>query len=75
MRSIITLSTTAETKKNLQKRAKRAKMSLSAYVMQALERDSEYISEEELIEYAQKTQKDHKNKRTQKMKSLEDLMN
>lgn len=74
MRVAITLSVPAERKKEIEKRAKKAKKTVSAYVMHALDLADQLISEEELLLMAQEAEKDYKKGKTKILNSLKDLM-
>ena len=74
MRSILSLSIPQADRKELEKRAKKAGKTLSAYVMGALALVDELISEEELVQMAEQAKKDYKTGKTKVLSSLEDLM-
>jgi len=74
MRSVLSLSIPQADRKELEKRAKKAGKTLSAYVMGALALMDELISEEELLRIAEQTKKDYKAGKTKVLRSLEDLM-
>lgn len=74
MRTILSVSLPAEKKKEIEKRAKQSKKTISAYIIQIVELEKSLISEDELIAKAQKAEKDYKAGKTQKLISLSDLM-
>lgn len=74
MRSILTLSLSAQEKAELQKRAKTKKKTLSAYVLDSLRLVDQLISEEELLAMAKKAEENYKKGKTKKLRSLKDLM-
>lgn len=75
MRSILSISLPAEKKKELEKRAKASKKTVSGYIVQILELEKSLISEDEIIAKAKKAEKDYKTGKTKKLTGLSDLMN
>ncbi|MBU1151756.1 hypothetical protein KJ632_02920 [Patescibacteria group bacterium] len=74
MRSILSISLPAEKKKEIEKRAKKAKKSTSAYIIHVLALEKSLISEDELVKMAKKAEKDYKTGKTKKLNSLADLI-
>lgn len=74
MRAILNVSIPEEKKKIVLARAKKAKKSVSAYILYAIELAESLIQEEELVAMATKAEKDYKVGKTSKLKSLADLM-
>jgi uncharacterized protein (DUF1778 family) len=75
MRAILNISLPEDMKKVIERRAKKAQKSVSAYILYTVELEQSLIQEEQLINMAKKAEKDYKEKKTFKLKSLTDLMN
>lgn len=73
MRAILNISLPAEEKKKIEKRAKKAKMTISLYILQAVRLEQLLIQEDELFAMARQAEKDYKSGNTKKLKSLADL--
>lgn len=74
MRAILNISMPIAEKKKIEKRAKKAKKTVSAYILYALQLEQSLIQEDELIEIIKQAEKDHVKGNTKKLRSLEDLM-
>jgi hypothetical protein len=74
MRSILNISLPAATKKVILSRAKKAKKSISAYILYTIELAESLIQEDELVAMATKAEKDYQAGKTSKLTSLSDLM-
>lgn len=74
MRSVLTLSVPAERKEEIVTRARKAKKTVSAYVIQALDVINGMISEDELLSMSLAAEKNYKKGKTKVLKSLKDLM-
>lgn len=74
MRAILNLSMPLAEKKKIEKRAKMAKKTVSAYVLDSLKFQETWIQEDELVEIVKQAEKDHKEGKTKRLRSLEDLM-
>ncbi len=74
MRSILNVSVPEKMKKEIQKRAKKAGKTVSAYVISVISLEKEFISEDQLIKMAKKAKHDYKKGKTKILKSLKDLM-
>lgn len=74
MRAILNISMPLAEKKKIEKRAKKAKKTVSAYILYALQLEQSLIQEDELIEIIKQAEKDHREGKTKKLRSLEDLM-
>lgn len=75
MRAVLNVSLPPEKKKFIEKRAKKARKSISAYILYAVELEQSLIQEEELLAMAIKAEKDYQGGKTFELKSLADLMN
>ena len=75
MRSIVNISLPPEKKIEIEQRAKKAKKSVSAYILYALQLEQSLISEDELLEMAKNAESDYHNGKTKELKSLADLIN
>jgi len=73
MRSILSVSLPAWTKKEIEDRAQKTNLSVSAYIIRVVEFEKSLISEDELLKMAKKAEKDYRNGKTKKLKSLMDL--
>ncbi|MBD3331176.1 ribbon-helix-helix protein, CopG family [Candidatus Peregrinibacteria bacterium] len=74
MRSVLSISLPEETKKEIQRRAKKANKTTSEYIIQIVQLEKSLISEDELLKMAKESEKDYKSGKTKKLKSLADLM-
>ena len=74
MRSILNISLPAEKKRAIERRAKKAGKSGSAYVLYSLELEQSLISEDELLEIIREGEKEYREGKAKKLKSLADLM-
>lgn len=74
MRAILNVSLPLEQKILIEKRARRAKKTISAYILHAVEVEQSITSEDELMAIITKAEKDHKAGKTKKLTSLADLM-
>lgn len=70
----MSISLPAEKKTEIEKRAKKAGKTVSAYIMQLVDFEINMISEDELVEMVKQTEKAYKNGKAKKLKSLADLM-
>ena len=75
MRSILNISLPPEERKIIEKRAQLTHKSVSAYILYAVQVEQNLIQEDELLEIAEKAEKDYEAGKTKKLKSLKDLMN
>ncbi|MBU2523658.1 hypothetical protein KKG71_00495 [Patescibacteria group bacterium] len=75
MRSILSISLPPNKKKDIEGRAKKANMTLSAYIMYTVELEKQLIGEDELVKRAKRAELDYKNGKTKELRSLADLMN
>lgn len=74
MREVLTISLPKEKKKEIMQRAKKAGMTVSAYIISALELEEQLISEDELLEMAKEAERAYREGRTKVLKSHRDLM-
>ena len=74
MRSVLSISIPQSQKAEIEKRAKKANRSTSAYIIYAVELEKSLISEDELVKMAAKATADYKAGRTEELTSLADLM-
>jgi len=74
MRAIINISVPAEKKTQIQERANKAGMTVSAYILNAIAIEQEMISEEDLIKMAKKAEKNYKAGNMKQLTSLTDLL-
>lgn len=74
MRSVLSISIPQSQKAEIERRAKRANRSTSAYIIYAVELEKSLISEDELVEMAAKAEADYKAGKTEELTSLVDLM-
>lgn len=74
MRSILSISLPKEKKKEIEKRAKKAKQTISMYIISVMELEKSLISEDQLVKMANKAEKDYKSGKTKKLASLADLI-
>ncbi len=75
MRSIVNISLPPQRKIEIEQRAKKAKKSISAYILYAIQLEQSLISEDELLKMAKDAENDYRNGETKELKSLADLMN
>ncbi len=73
MRSVLTISIPEDKKKDLERRAKKAGKTVSAYVVSVLEMEKQMISEDELVAIVKEGMREHKAGKTKLLKSLKDL--
>lgn len=74
MRSVLTISLPAETKKEVEKRARIARKSTSRYILDTLEMVDQMISEDELLAMSKEAERNYKLGKTKVLKSLKDLI-
>ena len=74
MRSILNLSMPLAEKKKIEKRAKMASKSVSAYVLDTLKFQEKMIQEDEILAMAERAEKEYREGKTKVLRSLEDLM-
>ncbi|MFC1616236.1 hypothetical protein ACFL21_03775 [Patescibacteria group bacterium] len=74
MRSVLSISLPQETKKEIEKRAKKSKKTVSAYIIHVFQIEKSLISEKELSKMAIQAEKDYQAGKTKKLKSIADLM-
>jgi len=75
MRSILSVSLSEEKKREIEARAKKAKQTVSGYIIRIVELEKKLISENELIKMAKKAEKDYRTGKSKRLKSLADLRN
>ena len=74
MRAILNVSIPEEKKKVILARAKKAKKSISAYILYTIELAESFIQEDDLVAMAKKAEKDYKAGKSHQLTSLADLM-
>lgn len=74
MRSILNVSLPPQKKKEIEKRAKKMGISVSSYVLYTIDMEQKMISEDEILEMAERAEKDYKAGKTKVLRSLADLM-
>lgn len=74
MRAILNISMPIVEKKKIERRAKKAGKTVSSYVLYALQLEQSLIQEDELVKIIKQAEKDHREGKTKKLRSLEDLM-
>jgi predicted DNA-binding protein len=74
MRAILNISLPAEKKVFIEKRAKKAGKTISAYILYAIELEKSLIQEDEILAMAAQAEKDYKAGKTTKLRSLADLI-
>ncbi|MDA1060238.1 MAG: hypothetical protein O3B47_00395 [bacterium] len=74
MRAVLSISLPVEKKKEIEERAKKMNQSTSAYIIRVFELEKSLISEDELLQMANKAEKDYREGKTKKLGSLADLM-
>lgn len=74
MRAIIAISMPAKKRDELKNSAKKAKKSVSGYVLEMFELMKQFISEDDLLEMTKKAEINYKKGKTKELKSLADLM-
>ncbi|MBD3328345.1 hypothetical protein GF340_03510 [Candidatus Peregrinibacteria bacterium] len=74
MRTVLTLSVTDEQKKIIKKRAKKAGLTVSAFVIQSIGIDDDVITEKELLEMVAQGQKEYREGKTVTIKNGADLL-
>jgi len=74
MRSVLSVSLPEDKKKEIEERAKKANKSTSAYIIYVVDLEKQLISEDDLVKMSKKAEKDYKEGKTKKLKSLADLM-
>jgi|GEM_PF-551897 len=75
MRSILSISLPAEKKAELERRAKKAGKTVSAYVLHLLDFDEDVITEDELVEIVKRSEAAYAAGKTKVISSLSELMN
>lgn len=73
-RAILNISLPEAVKKDIVRRAKKSKTSVSEYVVRALRLERSLIQEDELVRMAVKAEKDYKAGKTKILRSFADLM-
>ncbi len=73
-RAILNISVPEAVKKDIVRRAKKSKSTLSAYILRAVELERNLISEDELLKRAKRAMKEYRAGKTKVLRSLEDLM-
>lgn len=74
MRSVLSISLPIEKKKEIEERARKTNQTTSAYIIRVLELEKSLISEDELLQMANKAENDYKTGKTKKLNSLADLI-
>jgi predicted DNA-binding protein len=74
MRSVLSISVPPDVKKQIQQKAKKAGKTVSEYLIRIFKREESLISEDDLLEIAERARKQHKEGKTKRLRSLEDLM-
>lgn len=74
MRSILNVSLPPQKKKEIEKRARKMGFSVSAYILHSVNMEQKMISEDEILEMAERAEKDYKAGKTKVLRSLADLM-
>lgn len=74
MRAILNVSLPAEKKSEIEKQAKKAGMTVSTYILWAVEFKEKLISEDELAERIRAAEKNYRAGKAKKLKSLADLL-
>ena len=74
MRSIVTISIPDDEKKIIEKRAKKAGKTVSAYFLWIAKLEQSLIQEDELLQMAREAESDYHAGKTKKLRSLADLM-
>lgn len=74
MRAILNVSLPPAKKKAIEKRAKQANKTVSAYILYAVELEEQMITEDELVVMAEEAQKRYDAGKTKSFKSLEELI-
>jgi predicted DNA-binding protein len=74
MRTILSISLPDEQKKLIEKRAKKAKLTISTYVLHAIELKESLIQEDEILDQATEAEREYRAGRAKKLSSLSDLM-
>ncbi len=74
MRAILNVSIPEDRKKAILTRARKAKKTISAYILHAVELAESLIQEEELTAMAVKAEQDYKAGKSKKLSGLADLM-
>lgn len=74
MRSVLTISIPEEKKKEIERRAKKAGKSVSAYIIEVLDFESTLISEDEVLEMAKRAEEDYKAGKLKTYSSLKELL-
>lgn len=74
MRTVLTLSVTDEQKKKIKKRAKKAGLTVSAFVIQSIGIEEKAISKDELLIMVDQSRKDYREGKTTILENPEDLL-
>lgn len=74
MRSILNISLQPGKKKEIEDRAQKANMTVSGYILYAVQLEEDLISEDELLEMARRAERDYKTAKTKQLKSFADLV-
>jgi hypothetical protein len=75
MREVLTISLSKEKKKEIERRAKKAGKSVSAYIISVLDFESTLISEDEILEMGRIADEEYAAGKTKSFKSLKELLN
>ncbi|MEK6616486.1 MAG: hypothetical protein AABZ32_10310 [Bacteroidota bacterium] len=73
-RAILNISIPSETKKAVERRARKSKKTVSAYVLHALQLEQSLIQESEILASVKQVESDYKAGKTKVLRSLADLM-
>ena len=73
-RAILNISVPAEVKKDIVRRAKKEKTTLSGYILRAVQLKKSLISEDELLARVRESRKNYKAGKTKILRSFDDLM-
>ncbi len=74
MRAILTLSLPPAEKKIIERRAKKARKTVSAYILSVVKLEQKLIQEDELCAMAREAERDYAQRNVKRLKSLADLM-
>ena len=73
-RAILNISLPPEIKKDIEKRAKKVKKSISAYILHAVQLEQSLIHEDELALIMDQAERDYNEGKTKVLNTLSDLM-
>lgn len=74
MRAILNISLPKEKKEAIEKRAKKSGLTISSYILYTVELEEKLISEDELAERIKEAEKNYREGKAKKLKSLADLI-